>query len=279
MKLTENLHLLQIDFEIALSPDKKLPRFVNVLIILGDKITLIDTGVKGSEQKIVDYIRSINRNASEIGTVILSHSHPDHIGCAARIKEITGCKVMAHAAEREWIENIEVQMQQRPVPGFLNLVDRNVVIDEFIPDHQEIKIKQNCTLRFIHAPGHSAGSLNILFKEDRILFTADSVPLKNDIPNYDNYRDLMQSLEAIRNNDQYDMLLTSWTPPVRNKTAISRLLEEGEEYMRSVDRAVKSCYKGKTDEFPVSCQCAVEKLGLPAFMANPIVDRAFKSNF
>jgi hypothetical protein len=30
MKLTDKLHLLEIDFEITLNPGKKLPRFVNV---------------------------------------------------------------------------------------------------------------------------------------------------------------------------------------------------------------------------------------------------------
>ena len=54
MKLTDKIHLLQIDFEIILGPDKKIPRFVNVILILGNNITLIDTGVKGSE-KIINY--------------------------------------------------------------------------------------------------------------------------------------------------------------------------------------------------------------------------------
>jgi hypothetical protein len=41
MKFTDKIHLLQIDFEIAITPEKKLTRFVNVIIIFGDKITLV----------------------------------------------------------------------------------------------------------------------------------------------------------------------------------------------------------------------------------------------
>jgi glyoxylase-like metal-dependent hydrolase (beta-lactamase superfamily II) len=96
MKLTEKIHLLKIDFEIALSPEKKLPRFVNVLILIGEKITLIDTGVKGSEKVIFDYLQKQKRDFSDINKIILSHSHPDHIGSVARIKELTNCKVFAH---------------------------------------------------------------------------------------------------------------------------------------------------------------------------------------
>jgi len=55
MKLTDKIHLLQIDFEIAITPDKKIARSVNVIIIFWDKITLIDTGVKGSKEQIFAY--------------------------------------------------------------------------------------------------------------------------------------------------------------------------------------------------------------------------------
>jgi len=69
MKLTETIHQLRIDFEITISPERKIPGFVNVLIILGKNITLIDTGIKNSEKKIFDYIRQIGRDISEIKTV------------------------------------------------------------------------------------------------------------------------------------------------------------------------------------------------------------------
>jgi len=279
MRLTEHIHLLKIDFEITLSPDKKLPRFVNVILIFGDKITLIDSGVKGSEDLINDYIRQNNRNFAEIDTLILSHSHPDHIGSAARIKELTGCRILAHEPEKEWIENIEIQNKQRPVPGFFNLVDRSAIIDEYISNGQELMIGEVTTLKFIHSPGHSKGSLNILFKEDKILFTADSIPLKNDIPNYDNFIDLMRSLDAIKKNQDYKILLSSWTPPVTDKLEIDRLLDDGYDYLKKIDSIVKDCYHNEKPETLDLCKIALEKLALPSFLATPLVDNAFKSHF
>ena len=277
MKLTDHIHLLQINFEIALSADKKLDRFVNVLILFGDKITLIDTGVKHSERMISEYLRENNRDISEIDTVILSHSHPDHIGSAAKIKELSGCRILAHLGEKDWIENLELQNQQRPVPGFFNLADTPVKIDDFINDGEEIR-SEAVTMKFIHSPGHSRGSLNILFKEDRMLFTADSIPLKNDIPNYDNFRDLMRTLESIKNNDQYEILLSSWTLPFHERGKITRLIDEGEQYMNRIDAIVKECYNNNSGPNLDSCQSTIEKLGLPLFMVNPIVDRAFRSH-
>jgi len=278
MKLTDKIHQLQIDFEIAITPEKKLTRFVNVIIIFGDKITLIDTGVKGSEGKIFAYIRQFNRNISDIETIILSHSHPDHIGSANRIKDLTNCAVLSHGNEVDWIENIDLQNTLRPVPGFFNLVDHSVKVDRRLQSGQEMKVAKDVTLKIIHAPGHSKGSLNIIFKEDRILFTADSIPLKNDIPNYDNYNDLMKSLKTIKENNQYETLLTSWTPPMTNLTEMKKLISDGEEYMMKIDQIVKGIYVGDNSDPFFFCRKTIEKLGLPPFLVTPIVDQAFRSH-
>jgi len=278
MQLTRNIHLIQIDFEISISPEKKIPRFVNCIILLADTITLIDTGVKGSEIIIADYLKGLSRDISEVETVILSHAHPDHIGSAAKIKELSGCKVLAHNLEKEWIENIDLQNNQRPVPEFYNLVDTPVVVDECVANNQTMNIADGLTLQFIEAPGHSKGSLNILFKEDNILFTADSIPLKNDIPNYDNFIDLMKSLEAIKKQHNITILLTSWTPPIKDNVQQKTLIAEGEEYLKTIDSAVKECYANANTEDLNSCKQTIVKLGLPPFLTNPLVDKAFRSH-
>jgi hydroxyacylglutathione hydrolase len=279
MRITDKIHILKIDFEIAISPEKKIQRFVNAIIIFGSKITVIDSGVKGSEEKIFACIKQNKRDFKEINKLILSHAHPDHIGSAAKIKELTRCAVFSHELEREWIENIDLQINHRPVPGFLNLADKSVEVDHLISDKDEITADDGITLQFIHSPGHSPGSLNILFKEDQILFTADSIPLKNDIPNYHNYLQLMQSLRAIKENKNYEILLTSWTPPLSEIPEIRILLQDGEEYMKKIDAVVKNNYTGDETAPFQFCKATVEQLGLPAYLVNPIVDRAFRSHF
>jgi hypothetical protein len=139
-------------------------------------------------------------------------------------------------------------------------------------------LQEGMTLNFIHSPGHSKGSLNVLFAEDKILFTADSIPLKNDIPNYDNYPQLMKSLEAIEKAGGYQTLLTSWTPPLANKAEIVKLIGEGREYMERIDSAVKECYKMTSADTLEYCKLTVNRLGLPPFLVNSIVDKAFQSH-
>lgn len=278
MKLTEKVHLLTIDFEITPGQGRVLPRFVNVIMILGERVTLVDTGVKGSEEKIAKYLLQNGRNISEIGTVILSHSHPDHIGAAAEIKSITGCRILAHKKELPWIEDIQLQNNERPVPGFFNLVSHPVKVDDLIENGQELKASSDVTLGITDSPGHSKGSVNILFREDQILFTADSIPLKNDIPNYDNYTDLLRSIDAIKSNNNYRTLLTSWTPPLYSRAEIDELIRSGKDYVLNIDRAVREVYVGAEPEPLMFCRKTIEKLGLPPYFVNPLADRAFRSH-
>ena len=279
MKLTENIHVLRLDFKINLSSQKIIERFVNCIIIFGEKIILIDTGTKNNAGNIFSYIKKNGRGIEDIETVLLSHSHPDHIGSAAEIKKKTGCRVLAHESERNWIENIDTQVKERPVPGFFDLVGESVRLDGFLDHGQKIKADENLSLKIIHSPGHSKGSINISFPEDKILFTADSIPVKNDIPNYDNFIDLMNSLNCIRaSRKDYAILLTSWTPPLTDQKEIEKFLDEGENYLNILDKTVKSIYTGEEAEPLEFCRKALLELGLPDFYVNPIVDRAFRGH-
>ncbi len=278
MKITNNIHQLRIDFKIKINATTEVPRFVNVLLIFGDKITLIDTGVKGSEQIIYNYIREQGRNINEIETIIISHSHPDHIGSAAKIKADTNCQVCAHALEQDWIENIEKQNHERPVPGFYELVDTPVCIDVLLTDFQQTKLAENIILLITTSPGHSKGMLNILFCEDKILFTADSIPLKNDIPNYDNFLELKSSLKKIKEDKSYSTLLTSWTPALTNLDEIEKIIAEGEAYLNHIDTIVKKYYSDNRKIDLVACSKVINELSLPPFLANAITNRAFRSH-
>lgn len=278
MQITNYLHQLRIDFNILLAPDKVIPRFVNVFLVLGEKITLIDTGVKGSEEKIFSYIAENGRSFKEIETIILSHSHPDHIGSAARIKELTGCKVLAHHAEQAWIENIDLQEKERPVPGFKNIVDRSVGVNEFLEDGQILPLDHHLSVGVIHTPGHSVGLISLFFREDKILFSGDAIPLKNDIPNYNNFRALQESLKLIKHGITYKTLLTSWTSAIYNLDEMNRLIAEGEDYLNQIDKVVKAIYFSQENRSLELCKKAVLELGLPPFLASPIVNKAFRSH-
>jgi len=278
MQITDKIHLLKIDFSVQITPEKALPRFVNSLIIFGDFITIIDSGVQDSYIHIYDYIEKNNRKISEIKTLIISHSHPDHIGSANRIKKDTGCKVIGHINEKDWIEDIDLQYKLRPVPGFYNLVKESVILDNTLEGAEELSLDNNINIQIINTPGHSKGSFSILFKEDSILFTADSLPLENDIPTYDNFKDLKESLKVIKSIGGYRILLSSWTTPLSDRKEILSLIEKGEIYLDKLDLAVKEHYSQKELNSLDNCGKVIKALGLPLLFIIPLVDKAFKTH-
>ena len=121
MQITKHVHSIKIPFQVK-TDSGNLNRFVYSYLIYGDNTCLIDSGVVSSEDIIFDYMEKIGLKPTDISLMVLSHSHPDHIGSAKSIKEKSGCKVMAHSGERSWIEDVELQAKERPVPNFHLLV-------------------------------------------------------------------------------------------------------------------------------------------------------------
>jgi hydroxyacylglutathione hydrolase len=245
---------------------------------LDKKITLIDSGVKGCEKQICDFVRSSGRSIGDIETIILSHSHPDHIGSAAQIKKDTQCEVVAHELERNWIEDIEIQNQQRPIPGFFMLVDEPVMFDCTIDDNEMLSIGRNLDLRIIHTPGHSPGHLSMLFLGKNILFTGDALPLPGDIPNYDNYHQLIHSIRRIKKMKNYNNIISSWAEPLVNCEQISEFTNSGLDYIERIDNSVRKLYNGQETDKIHFCKAVIEDLNLPAVYVNPLVNKAFLSH-
>ncbi len=67
-------------------------RGVNIILIAEEKLTLVDTGFRGSSPKIIGFISSLRRSVEEVSLVILTHNHLDHVGGLAELKRLTTAK-------------------------------------------------------------------------------------------------------------------------------------------------------------------------------------------
>ncbi len=237
MQITKNIHALRIPFQITDPSGKMIPRFVYVYLILGKKIYLIDSGVASSENIILDYLKKIGRSPEEISTLILTHSHPDHIGAAKAIKSITGCIVAAHAAERAWIEDVDLQARERPVPGFQTLVGGSVKVDMVLQDGDILDMEDGNRLHVLHTPGHSPGSISLWLPEDGALFCADAIPIPGDMPIYQDILDSFQSIERLKSIQEVKFLLAAWDSP-RMGSEVYRIMDEGQNYLQRIHSAV-----------------------------------------
>ncbi len=181
MQVTPSIHAIRHTFRIPTRSRHLLSTVLCIrILVYGDTITLIDTGVAGCEKDIFDYIRSTGRDPSEIALIILTHSHPDHIGAARAIQQLTGCSIAAHPAERAWIEDVDLQNRERPVPGFDTLVGGSVSVDHELVDGDTIESDENrgSEILVFHTPGHSKGSISLFLHSEGALFCGDASRLQ-----------------------------------------------------------------------------------------------------
>lgn len=205
MQINENVYLIRKDFYVT----NEVKRYVNIYLITGKYCYLIDTGVSGTEALISDYMKTIGRELTEIKGVFLTHAHPDHIGAAAEIKRRTGCHVYAPVQGLSWIENIQKQFAERPIPNFFKLLSESVKVDSPLSDGQVIELEKGLSIKAIATPGHSDDSMSYILNDETV-FMGDAIPAPNDLPIFVHFEKCVKSIEKIRKLDGVVNYCPAW---------------------------------------------------------------------
>ena len=61
--------------------------------------------------------------------------------------------IFAHDGERAWIEDVDKQFRERPVPGFHDLVSGPVKVDSILAEGDILELEQGLALSVYHTPG------------------------------------------------------------------------------------------------------------------------------
>lgn len=278
MKVTDIIHTLKVPFKILAAEGLTIERYVYVYFIFGDEIYLIDSAVAGSGKIIYEYIKSQGRKPEEIAAIILTHAHPDHIGSAKSIKQKTNCRVYVHEADVPWVEDTGRQFRQRPVPDFHTLVEGPVSVDEFLRDGSSLELEENISLEIIHTPGHSKGSISVLYRGESALFTGDCLIAPGDLPIYENIADVVESIHKLQKIDGVNFLMSSWESPVMGRIEIARRMTESLKYIEKIHQSILRISEGKPIEPMELCRLVVETMDLPPAAVNPLVAKGFASS-
>ena len=279
MQITPSIHAIRHSFRVPVAHGIAIDRFVYSYLIYGEMITLIDTGVAGCEMQIFEYIRSTERNPSEIALIILTHSHPDHIGSARAIQRATGCSIAAHRAERTWIEDVERQNRERPVPGFATLVGGSVQINNELVDGDAIEPDDTRAgeMQVFYTPGHSAGSISLFLHNEGALFSGDAIPVAGDLPVYDDAVLSVRSVKNLKAIRGIQVLLSSWDEPRRGDDAY-RQMDLALNYLQHIHEVVlDNAGVGNSDLMELTIKSS-NALGLPPQAVNPLLARTFAAN-
>jgi hydroxyacylglutathione hydrolase len=207
----------------------------NVYVIAAEPLTLIDTGI-GTEEAWTLLKRGLEAHGlrpESIRQIVLTHHHLDHIGQAHRIREASGARVFVHADDWEgvahyedWHNTFVQRLQQRlhewRTPAAIIQASAAILQKggsdlacstpaERLTDGQRLPVGGG-DLEVIHTPGHSRGSMCLLY--GRYLFSGDHV-LPNVSPNIGGgelvvpgmLRRYIESLERVRRLQAKDLLV------------------------------------------------------------------------
>ncbi len=78
---------------------------VNMYGLVDDRgVAVVDPGLPGpkSWRALKARLRSAGFRVRDVHTVLVTHSHPDHFGCAGRLRREAGAEVVAHRAFTTW---------------------------------------------------------------------------------------------------------------------------------------------------------------------------------
>jgi len=168
MEIIPRVHQLQI-------------RMTNVFLLVEEKLTLVDTGYRGSTQRIMNLVQQLGRSPTDIDLIVITHYHLDHTGCLAELKALTGAKVAAHKDDATYISR-EAPLLSPSQRGLLPRLGTRILglgrakaaeVDILLEDGQELSPLGG--MRVIHTPGHTPGSICLLFPQRRLLMVGDAL--------------------------------------------------------------------------------------------------------
>lgn len=277
MQISNRVHALRVPFSLITAGGAAMDRFAYLYLIYGTEICLINTGVASSAELIFDYVRKTDRKVSDIALVIQTDSHPDHIGATRLIKAETGCSVAIHPAERTWLEDVDLQAEERPIQGFHDLVSGSVAVNRALGDNEIVDLGCGLKLQVLHTPGHSRGSISLLLLGYMLLFSGGAVPVPDDLPFYEDVSASVQSIKRLKGIPDIRQLLATRDEPQKGGDVYGRM-DEGLQYLQRVHEAVlKASGNDPSPELMELSGKVLDQLGMPSVLASPFTARSVAS--
>src|SRR3972149_6382332 len=129
------------------------------LIVDGDGLTLIDTGLPGNDQRILKTITGIGRKPEDLKRIVITHADGEHIAIAAG------------RSARELKTRGVLKMLMKLVAALFKA--KPAQVDEILAEGQTLPVLGG--LRVVETPGHTPGHLLLFLPSSGVLFGGDSM--------------------------------------------------------------------------------------------------------
>ncbi|HCC04449.1 MAG TPA: MBL fold metallo-hydrolase [Clostridiales bacterium] len=143
----------------------------------------------GDVDRIIEMINILKGNLKYI---FLTHCHGDHIGGVTELKERMGGKVLIHRDDADGLNDRKINLTEF-MEGFPEI---ELEADSRIDDGDLLHIGE-LEFKVIHTPGHTKGGVSLYQKEQKLLFSGDTLFRgtwgRTDLPTSD-FKQIMESI-------------------------------------------------------------------------------------
>ena len=186
----------------------------NTFLIDGPTRILVDPGHRRLFDHVERGLKSLGLGLDDIGLVICTHGHPDHLEAASLFKDRPAL-VAIHEIEWRMLASMEKHIQAA----------MGIDLAELQPDlflkEGELAV-DGVDLQILHTPGHSPGSASIYWPEAKAIFSGDVIFKgglgRTDLPG-GNGKALKESILRLSGLDA-ELLLSGHGPEVSGADAV-----------------------------------------------------------
>ena len=195
----------------------------NTYLVLGDQITLIDTGTPGKQGDILNYLETVLKGKPEdIKTIVLTHHHMDHTGSLSELKKITNADIAVYK------DDVDIISGEKPSsdPIYMRFVSRLMAtFTSYKYIKSNISLEENDMIdnyRVIHTPGHTPGSIALYNSDNGVVFVGDTLTYNGKRVGgppsllINDHEALKQSIKKISDLDSRIMLSGHGKPLIEN---------------------------------------------------------------
>ncbi len=150
---------------------------INAFAFVADdgQVTLLDAGLPYTRHRVRRGLTHLGSDVSEVTQVVATHAHNDHAGGLAYVVRCSGAPLVAHEADRAYLERGRVPP--------IGPQTRGAWIWELIGHYPKVMVTRTVTdaeaidggLRAFHTPGHTPGHTSWLHEPSGTLITGDAV--------------------------------------------------------------------------------------------------------
>lgn len=145
----------------------------NCYLIKEEGVVLVDGGFANKGEEFEKQLEDLSIEPQDVGLLLATHGHWDHVGSIGEIKELTGCEVAINQREKDWLEQGLKPLPPGITPWgkiFAVLLKMAAPLMSFSPTSVDLVLgDEDFSLEsygihgtILYTPGHSSGSMSLL---------------------------------------------------------------------------------------------------------------------